>query len=234
MIMAALHRKGKHHIDAGARVNPQLVSRLPRHHGATVSTPRSPENRLDLPRHRVDVGHSVDLAQNTYFPIVGQERRGLPAIDLEARMHRLWAVIWAMDEFAAAADIAHACGARPAIALVIAGAAAPAAEPTGQPVDQSRLVNLDQDDVVEAKPALLKHVVERLRLRHRSREPVEDKARMTIGFNDALRDQVDDDPIGNQLAGIHDGPSGWERRRRLRPWNSIASQTTRPGRRESC
>ena len=98
-----------------------------------------------------------------------------------------------MDEFAAAADVAYAGDPRPAVALVIAGAAAPATEPSGQPVDQRRLVDLDQDNMVEAEPALPQHVVKRLRLRHRARKAVENKAGTAIGFDDALGDHVDDD-----------------------------------------
>src|ERR1700732_4023520 len=49
----------------------------------------SPENIIDLSRHRVDVGHAVDPAQNAAIAIIGQDRRGLTIIELEAGTYRL-------------------------------------------------------------------------------------------------------------------------------------------------
>ena len=62
------------------------------------------------------------------------------------------------------------------VALVIAGAAFGAAEAAGEPVDQRRLVDLDQDHSVELEPAPRQHAIERLGLRHGARKAVEDEA----------------------------------------------------------
>src|SRR5260370_34366074 len=78
----------------------------------------SPENFVDLSRHRVDVGHAVDPAQNAAIAIIGQDRRGLTMIDLEAGLDRLGPVVSAADEFAAPAYVADALVARSVIPLV--------------------------------------------------------------------------------------------------------------------
>src|SRR5437588_3187275 len=109
----------------------------------------SGEELLDLPRHLVDVGHAVDRPQNAASLVIGQDRLGLPAIDLEPGLDRLRPVVGAVDEIGAAAHLAHSLDPRPLVALVIAGAAALAGEAPGDAVDQRRFIDLDQDHMVE-------------------------------------------------------------------------------------
>src|ERR1700680_2872844 len=100
----------------------------------------SPDDLVDLSRHRVNVGHAVDPAQDAALAIIGQDRRGLTMIDLEAGLDCLGSVVGTADEFAAATLVADPLAARPVIPLVIARAALGAGEPPRQPIDQRRLV----------------------------------------------------------------------------------------------
>src|SRR6266851_4294016 len=49
------------------------------------------------------------------------------------------------------------------------------------------------------------HRVERLRLRHIARKAVENEPVPAIRLDDAAVDHLDDDIVGDELAGIHDG-----------------------------
>src|SRR5438128_10836955 len=92
---------------------------------ASMPTTRtaSGEQLLDLPGHGVDIGHAVDRPQNAPSPVIRQDRRGLPAIDLEPGLDRFRLVVGAVHEVGAAAHVAHATDLRPLVALVIAGTA---------------------------------------------------------------------------------------------------------------
>ena len=82
----------------------------------------------------------------------------------------------------------------PMIALVIAGAAARAAEPSGEPVDQRRLVDLDQDDMVEARARASASMSSSASACGTVRgKPSRTKPLAAIGLDDALGDHVDDD-----------------------------------------
>ena len=124
------------------------------------------KNTRDLAGHFVDLGHSVDDAENAAISVIGQNRLGLSPIDFKACGHRLGAVIGPMDELMTAAHVANAVNMRAIIAFVIAGPALGAGKPAAEPVDQRRLVDLDQNDMVETKSALSQHSIERFRLRY--------------------------------------------------------------------
>src|ERR1700691_6096814 len=61
------------------------------------STPRTPrcvaENPFNFLGNPVGRGHAVDGPQQPPRPVIGQDRRGLFAIGLEARAHRLGLVV---------------------------------------------------------------------------------------------------------------------------------------------
>src|SRR5947209_18262691 len=64
------------------------------------------EDLVNLSRHYVDVGHPVDPAQNAAIAVIGQDRCGLPVVDLEAGFDRLRSIVRTADEFGAAASAA--------------------------------------------------------------------------------------------------------------------------------
>src|SRR5205823_13024336 len=130
--------------------------------------------------------HADDPPKNALIAIVGQNRRVLTMIDLEAGLDRLGPVVGAADEFAAAAYVADPLAARPVIPLVIARAALRAGEPARQPIDERRLVDVEQDHMVEFQIMLSEHRVERLCLRNVARKPVEDEATNAIRRPDTL------------------------------------------------
>src|SRR5229473_2981893 len=145
---------------------------------ASMPTTRaaSGDQLLDLPGHLVDMGHAVDRPQNPPGAIIGQDRLGLPAIDLEPRLDRFRPVVGAVDEIGAAAYVAQPLDPRALVALVVARAAALAGEAPGDAVDQRGFIDLDQDHMVERLAPRGEHRVERLGLRNGARKAVEDEA----------------------------------------------------------
>ena len=60
------------------------------------------------------------------------------------------------------------------------------------------LVDLELDHAVEVQPLLAQHVVERLGLRDRARETVEDEAVLGVRLVDAVGDDRNDDVVGDE------------------------------------
>src|ERR1700726_4167411 len=110
-----------------------------------MASAASGEQLLDLPGHLVDIGHAVDRPQNAPGAVIGQDRLGLPAIDLEPRLDRLRPVVGAMDEVGAAAHVARPLDPWAPVALVEAGATALAVEPAGDTVDQRGFIDFEED-----------------------------------------------------------------------------------------
>ena len=73
----------------------------------------------------------------------------------------------------------------------------------GEPPDQDVGRHLEQDDVVDAPPPALQHLVERLRLRHGAGETVEEEALDDARRGQRLVDDAVDDVVGHQLARVH-------------------------------
>src|SRR5216683_3845330 len=94
-------------------------------------------------------------------------------IDIEPRLDRLRPVVRAAGELASATNIAGPVDLGPVVAIVVAGAAFLAGKASGQPIDESRLVDGELDHVVDREAALRQHPIERLRLRQSSWETVE-------------------------------------------------------------
>src|SRR5437867_698245 len=113
----------------------------------------SPEDLFDFVCDRVDPSHSIDQAEDPTVTIIGQDRRRLTMIDLEPRLDRLRPVIGAAGEFASTAAIADPVDFWPMVAFVIAGATLLAAEAPGQAINQSGLLDLELDDIVEPETA---------------------------------------------------------------------------------
>src|SRR5690348_7035403 len=151
------------------------------------------ENAIDLAGYRVDFGHSVDAAQNAAVTVIGQDWRSLFAVDLEPGFDGLGPVIGAAGELGAATAVAYSMLARPIVPVVVAGAALVAAKPPGQPVDEDRLVDIQQNHVIEPEAVLGQHRVERLCLRHVAWKTVEYETPAAIRLDNAAVDHFDDD-----------------------------------------
>src|SRR5271169_4038243 len=111
-------------------------------------------------------------------------------IDLKPLLDRVRPVVCATDEFASAAHIADPVDFRSAVALVIAGATMLTVKTSGEPRDKCGLINLELDNMVEAKTTLRQHLIQRLGLRQRPREAVEDKAVSAIRLGDPVGDHI--------------------------------------------
>ena len=72
------------------------------------------------------------------------------------------------------------------------------------PAQQHTLVDPQLDHAVELQSLVVQHLVERLRLRGRAREPVEDEAFLGVRLVDALGHDRIDDVVRDELAPVHD------------------------------
>ena len=79
--------------------------------------------------------------------------------------------------------------------------------PVQQAVDQLGFGHVEGDHEVDLVALVRQHVVERLGLADRARKAVEEDALAGLRLGQAAADDVDDELIGNQVAGRHD-PAG--------------------------
>ena len=86
---------------------------------------------------------------------------------------------------------------------MVDGLAAAADTPTSQTSQQLPLGNLEVDHAVERLPRVLQEAGQRLGLRDRAREPVDDEALRGVGRGEALAHQVDDHVVGHQRPAVH-------------------------------
>ena len=148
---------------------------VPLHHpeaGADLAV----ENGVDLLGDGLDRGHAVDLANQPARFVIRQDRRGLGAIFGHPGAHRCVIVVGPALEFDRPAHIAHAADPGQLEAVVIAGAAARAAEAADDPLDQFVLVDHQLDDMAERAVVARQQGGERHRLFERARIAVEDHA----------------------------------------------------------
>src|SRR5262245_21498626 len=128
------------------------------------------QQAVDGVRDLRDRRHAVDRPQHALQLVIGHERGGLVPIGQEAPMQHVRIVVGA-----------QALPARLGLGDALLDA-----------LEQVRLVNLQLDHGVELEVLLLEHAIERMRLRHRARESIEDEAVMRIGLLDALGDDGHD------------------------------------------
>src|SRR5262245_4189672 len=128
------------------------------------------QQMIDDLRDLRDRSHAVDRPQHALQLVIGHERGGLASIGQEAAMQHVRIVVGA-----------QALPARLGLGDALLDA-----------LEQVRLVNLQLDHGVELEVLLLEHAIERMRLRHRARESIEDEAVMRIGLLDALGDDGHD------------------------------------------
>src|SRR5581483_783203 len=162
----------------------------------------SAEHFLDAVEDVVHRAFAVDRGELVLLLVVVDQRRGLVLIDLEALADHFLVVVRALHELAAVV-IADALLLRRAVVDVVEMAADAAGAPAREPLDQAVELHVQQDRLVQRLALGLEHLVERLRLRERAREAVEDEAEAGVLRAQPLADHADDDVVGDQLAGVH-------------------------------
>src|SRR5690606_31247194 len=125
-----------------------------------------------------------DLHEPAAAPVVRQDRRGLPVVDLQPLAQRLDVVVAARG-----AAVAGAFGRSRLDAL-----------------DQHLVRHRDLDHEVQGQALALEQRIKRLGLRDGAREAVEDEALAAIRLLDALGDHLDHQGVGHQLPLVHDLP----------------------------
>ena len=107
-------------------------------------------------------------------------------------------LVIAADNELVAADVADVLHARRICLYVIGCAAAQADTATGHTLLDDFVRHLESQCAVDACD-----LVESLSLRDRAREAVKDEAALAVALCDALLEQVDDELIRYELAGVH-------------------------------
>src|SRR4029450_3846611 len=143
--------------------------------------PRLPERPIDGARYLRNRGHTVDRPQHALKLIIGDERRGLIAVGRKPAPEHLRIIVLA-KHLAPRFHLGDA--------LLDA-------------LERDALVHLGLDDRIELEALLLEHAIKRVRLRHRTREAIEDEAVARIGLVDALGDDRHDHVVGHELAARH-------------------------------
>src|SRR5215469_3242452 len=146
---------------------------------------------IDGASHLWDRRHSIDRAQHVQKLVIGGERRGLIAVGQQPAVQHLRIVV--VPQRLA-----------PRFRL---------RDPLLDALEQGALVHLELDDGVELEALLLEHAVERVRLRHRARETVEDEAPARIGLVNARGDDRHHHVVGYEFAARHHLPGAHADRR---------------------
>ena len=89
---------------------------------------------------------------------------------------------------------------------VVVPAAAPADPASAEPRHRLLVGHLEEHHPVEGRPLGLEQLVERLRLRRRPREAVQDEPLPAVRLGEPLADESDDHRVGDQLARVHVAP----------------------------
>ena len=150
--------------------------------------PASSKGGNDVRRDGVDAARAVDPGEAPAGLVVGDDRGRLLVVGGEARGHGFAIVVRPPREVRTSALVANALGAGPVELVVIAGAAVGAGESADDALDQRLLIDLDGDHLVERQPAFGQHAVQRVGLRHRAREAVEDETAGAVRLLDPLGD----------------------------------------------
>src|SRR5215468_4006877 len=174
---------------SGARPPTAVLSVLAR--GGLGSFLRRPRGRflgggtakhpIDGASHLRDRRHAIDRAQHALKLVIRGERRGLIAVGQEPPPQHLRIVVGAQRL-------------APRLRL---------RDPLLDAFEQDALVHLELDDGVELEALLLEHAIERVRLRHRARETVQDEAPARIGLLDARGDDRHHHVVGHEFAARH-------------------------------
>src|SRR6516165_7569579 len=159
--------------------------------GGPVFDAGTAEHPIDGASHLRDRSHAIDRTQHALKLVIGGKRRGLIAVGQQPAVQHLRIVVVAQ----------HLA---PRFRL---------RDPLLDAPEQRALVHLELDDGVELEALLLEHAIKRVRLRHRARETVEDKALARIGLVDARGDDRHHHVIGHEFAARHHLPGAHADRR---------------------
>src|SRR5215470_3389598 len=167
--------------DLGRLTRRDLGRLLPRSLGRRLLAGRPTKHLVDGASYLRDRSHAIDRAQHALKLVIGGKRRGLIAVGQQTTMQHLRIVVVAQ----------HLA---PRFRL---------GDPLLDAFEQSALVHLELDDGVELEALLPEHAVERMRLRHRARETIEDEAPARIGLIDARGDDRHHHLVGHEFAARH-------------------------------
>src|SRR6185503_1991135 len=156
--------------------------------------------------HRLHAAHAVDLAISgrariaAFLPagVIRNQRPRLAAIHVEALLHGFFAVVGALDQVLAG-DVVLARHARRVVLDVIRTPGRNVHPAPAHPLDDRAVGNVDLEHVIHGY-AVLAH---RGRLGKRPRKAVEQVAVRAVRRLEPLRDEPQDDVVGNEIAGIH-------------------------------
>ena len=151
----------------------------------------------------VGAARAVDAAQQAALVVVGDERLGLGVVDLEPLLDDLRLVVVALDE-ARAVDVAAAFVLRRIGLDVVHAAGLDAHAPPGDAPHEILVGHVEQQHRGDAAAELVERLAERVGLRARAREAVEDEAVARVVGADAVDDQVDHELVRHELAGVHE------------------------------
>src|SRR5215510_187518 len=165
------------------RLRPPLGRRLPGECRA--------KHLIDGASHLRDRSHAIDRAQHAQKLVIGGKRRGLIAVGQQPAPQHQRIVVGAQRL-------------APRFRL---------GDPLLDAFEQGALVHLELDDGVELEALLLEHAIERMCLRHRARETIEDEAPARIGLVDARGDDRHHHLVGYELTARHHLPGAHADRR---------------------
>src|SRR5215475_11236178 len=164
--------------DLGRLARRGLRRLLPRSLGRRLLAGRATKHLVDGASDLRDRSHAIDRAQHALKLVIGGKRRGLIAVGQQTTMQHVRIVV-----------VAQHLAPRFRIG-----------DPLLDAFEQSALVHLELDDGVELEALLPEHAVERMRLRHRARETIEDEAPARIGLVDTHGDDCHHHLVGHELA----------------------------------
>src|SRR5262245_5293295 len=142
---------------------------------------RLAKHLIDGASHLRDRSHAIDRAQHALKLVIGGKRRGLIAVGQKPAVQHVRIVV-----------VAQHLAPRLRLGDAFLNA-----------FEQGTLVHLELDDGVELEALFLEHAIERVRLRHRARKTIEDKAPVRIGLLDARGDDRHHHVVGHEFAARH-------------------------------
>src|SRR5579871_669268 len=188
----------------------------PRERKPRSKRPPRPRTALRAQRGQYAIAHdlerteAVDGAEARRRGIAGcplrvilDQRTGLRPIDLEALAHGLFLVVVALNQVFAR-HIVLALQPGRLVADVVNAAGRGVDPPSADALDDLAVGHVDLYHVIERDPGVL----QRIGLRDRAGETIEQIAVGAIGLLQPLLHQADDDVVGHQAAGVHDGLGG--------------------------
>src|SRR3954462_5415259 len=159
------------------------------------------DRRPEMVVHLGRAARAVEAMQEIVVVVVLDERLRLLAVDDQALADRLLAVVLPLAQ-RLLVDIADVVVLR-RVVLDVIGVAVRAHAPAGEALDDVVLGHVDEQRGGQTPVDLLQRLVERLGLRGRAREAVEEEAVGGVLLGEAVEDDADDHVVGDEVAAIH-------------------------------